>query len=90
MRNDFMEAIEVNKDLCSLIAMEECGELIQAISKAKRDKLNKINLSEEIADVLIGIEWIKGIYGIEEKCIYDWIDIKQKRVIDRMNTSKFI
>lgn len=34
------QAVDVNSELCSTIAMEECSELIQAISKAKRGKLD--------------------------------------------------
>ena len=47
------------------IAMEECSELIQAISKCKRyGCINKYreNLIEEMADVLIMIDELKMIY----------------------------
>ena len=60
----FMKASE-NEELFTTIAMEECAELIQAISKAKRGKLDADNMAEEIADVLIGIEWLKELYDID-------------------------
>lgn len=51
------------------IAMEECSELIQAISKCKRyGCINKYreNLIEEITDVLIMIDELKMIYQISD------------------------
>ena len=54
------------------IAMEECSELIQAISKCKRygciDKYRE-NLIEEIADVLFAIDELKLIYNISDESI---------------------
>ena len=40
---EFMKATKENEELCTTIAMEECSELIQAISKAKRGKLDADN-----------------------------------------------
>jgi len=64
--------------------MEECAELIQAISKAKRGKINRDNLTEEIADVLICIEMLKQMYMISEDKINKWIEKKQAREAERM------
>ena len=83
MNRDFMKATE-NEELCTTIAMEECAELIQAISKAKRDKLDADNMAEEIADVLISIEWVKEIYSIDTLEIQKWIDYKQNRIVTRL------
>lgn len=62
------------------IAMEECSELIQAISKCKRygcmDKYRD-NLIEEIADVLFVIDEIKIIYDISDEAISE---IKQYKI----------
>ena len=57
------------------IAMEECSELIQAISKCKRyggfiDN-HRDNLIEEIADVLIIINELQLIYDISDNDIID-------------------
>lgn len=87
--NYYMDAVKDNSDLCSLIAMEECSELIQAISKAKRGKLDKDNLTEEIADVLICIDWIKRIYDIKDNEIGSWLYTKKKRITERLNTGEF-
>ena len=66
------------------IAMEECSELIKAISKCKRygcvDKYRD-NLIEEIADVLIIINELQLIYDISNN---DIENIKKYK-IDRMD-----
>lgn len=72
------------KDVQSTVCMEECAELIQAISKEKRGKSDKNHLSEEIADVLICIEMLMQIYNIPEIAISSWIIAKQKRTIERI------
>ena len=72
------------KDVQSTVCMEECAELIQAISKEKRGKSDKDHLSEEIADVLICIEMLRQIYNITEDEIYSWIINKQERILRRI------
>ena len=66
------------------IAMEECSELIKAISKCKRygcvDKYRD-NLIEEITDVLIIINELQLIYDISN----DDIENIKKYKIDRMD-----
>ena len=64
------------------IAMEECSELIQAISKCKRyGCINKYreNLIEEMADVLIMIDELKMIYQISDIDISDIRQYKMNR-----------
>ena len=72
------------KDAQSTVCMEECAELIQAISKEKRGKSDKDHLAEEIADVIICIEILKQIYNITEDEIYSWVITKQERIIRRI------
>ena len=72
------------KDVQSTVCMEECAELIQAISKEKRGKSDKDHLAEEIADVIICIEMLKQIYNINEDEIYSWVINKQERIIERI------
>ena len=71
-------------EIQSTVCMEECAELIQAISKAKRGKFDENNMTEEIADALICIEILKQIYNIPDYSIKNWIERKQKRILDRM------
>ena len=64
------------------IAMEECSELIQAISKCKRyGCINKYreNLIEEMTDVLIMIDELKMIYQISDVDISDIRKYKMDR-----------
>ena len=86
---DYREAAKYNEDLCTTIAMEECAELIQAISKAKRGKLDKDNLTEEIADVMICADWIMQIYDISIPDIDKWFKLKEQRIVTRLNTGEF-
>lgn len=76
------------KKIQSTIAMEECAELIQAISKLIRYSADKVmlgdNITEEIADVLICIEQLKLMYKIDDKAIQKWIDYKCQRQVERM------
>lgn len=76
-------------ETCLHIATEELGELIQAISKARRGKLDKDNMAEEIADVLIIMDWIKCIYGIDKNEIESWLNYKATRVKKRVEDNEF-
>ena len=71
-------------DVQSTVCMEECAELIQAISKEKRGKHDYKHLAEEIADVLICISMLQDMYEIDGSDIQLWIDLKQKRIVERM------
>lgn len=81
--------IRVLGDNMEVIAMEECGELIQAISKAKRDKLDYENLCEEIADVFICLEWIKEKYNVLDEDVQAWVEAKTNRCLERIKTGEF-
>lgn len=70
----------------STVCMEECAELIQAISEMKRGKPNTLNLVEEIADVLICIEMLKQLCGIPDFKIDAMIKEKQEREKERIST----
>ena len=72
------------KDVQSTVCMEECAELIQAISKEQRGKSDKNHLAEEMADVLISIELLKEIYDVSNEQINEWVDKKQKRIRSQM------
>lgn len=61
--------------LC-VIAMEECAELQQAISKYIRGDNDLTNLTEEMAHVLICIDELSHMLGIPKHKIQDEIDKK--------------
>lgn len=75
----------------STIAMEEGAEFTQAVSKAFRDWMDnpindsisnedvKLNLCEEIADVLMMIERIRSLYGLDSNEINKILNIKYER-----------
>lgn len=75
-------------DLQTVVCMEECAELIQAISKMKRGKDNRNNLIEEIADVMICMEILKQVYGISDNEIQNYVCQKQNRTIERMKSDE--
>lgn len=66
--------------------IEECSELIQAISKIQIEGFsvdNYYNLVEEIADVEIMIEQLKFLHEINEQRIIDFKKEKIERTIRR-------
>ena len=63
-------------DIQQIVAIEEIGELLQAISKRARGKDNRDNLAEEIADVEIMLEQLKQCYG----CHIQVNDHKRKKL----------
>lgn len=73
------------------VAQEECGELIQAISKWLRavkptDQLNARNLiRDEMADVLVMLEQLKLMHSISDKELNQQIDYKLVRLRGRMD-----
>lgn len=76
------------EEIQSTVCMEECAELIQAISKAKRGKINRDNMIEEIADVLICIEMLKQMYMISDEKINKWVKKKQAREVESMEKNE--
>ena len=83
------------KDTQTTVCMEECAELIQAISKLKRynpeDPTNKMgraelieNLYEEMADVCICFDLLVEIYGLKPSDLRRMIDHKIWRMKRRL------
>lgn len=78
-------------ELLALQTMEECGELIQALSKYVRDDIpaelirisKKENVIEEIADVLVCIERLKDWLNISDEEIENMMLFKLDRTIER-------
>lgn len=73
------------KEAQSIVCMEECSELIQAISKRLRGKPDATdNLAEEMADVTICLYLLKEMYGITDAQLNEWITRKTARQCERM------
>lgn len=71
------------------VAMEECAELIQAISKYKRyGSKAQEQLAEEIADILIVVEEVKLICGIKDEQLKFYHDKKIARLKERLENAK--
>lgn len=68
----------------STVCMEECAELIQAISKEIRYGSHEFEIAEEMADVYICLEQLKEMYNIPEKAINTYVAFKQARMKERM------
>jgi len=68
----------------TIVAMEEMSELIKECSKAYRGELNRKNMIEEIADVLIMIDQLKEIYNLTDYDINDIINMKLLRLNHRV------
>ena len=76
----------------TVIAMEECAELIQAISKVKRYGFvgeYRDNLIEEIADVNIVVLELMMIFDISNDDIAEFIDSKIQRIKKRLDKTEY-
>lgn len=77
----------------SMIAMEECAELIQAISKCVRSNNfpaveEREHLIEEMADVMFCMEQLQVMYSITDEELYAMKQSKEKRTIERMKKNE--
>lgn len=69
-------------DFCKDLLMEECAELIQAISKTNRypdDEKRQMNLCEEIGDVLILINELVLAHAVNTNDIIFFMNNKYER-----------
>lgn len=66
------------------VCIEEMSELIQALCKFKRGKLNLDNLIEEIADVHIMLMQMLLFFGIDSDVFLDMVDKKINRTKERL------
>ena len=80
------KTIELNGvSIQSVVCMEECSELIQAVSKRLRGKPGATdNLAEEMADVTICLYLLKEMYDITDEQLEEWIARKTARQSKRM------
>lgn len=85
MRCGVKASKKYGKETQSIVCMEECSELIQAISKCLRGKPDVTdNLAEEMADVTICLDLLKEMYGIPDAQLEEWIARKTARQSKRM------
>ena len=87
--NKAIKKYGVEKQL--LICIEELSELIQAITKMERypnDETRKNDLTEELTDVLICLDYLALIYEIDEAKIDEIWSKKLKRLKERMKNEE--
>ena len=72
----------------TLVACEELGELIQALSKTLRGGYGTDHLIEEIADAEVMIDQIRMFYGIDQQKIDEQKLFKLRRQLARIRNSK--
>lgn len=82
------EQLLKNGNIQQVIWMEELAELQQAISKSLRGKLDRYNLIEEVADVLICLTQLRIEYAIDDKELQSMIDYKHYRNVGRQSQQK--
>lgn len=88
MENLCKQAVEVfGMDIQQVMAMEEMGELTQAISKNIRGFKDKANVAEEIADVEIMLEQLKHGYKCHSE-VNRWKNKKLARLRGRIEERK--
>lgn len=63
-----------------IIAIEELSELQKTLTKALRGYMDEMAITEEIADVALGIMRIQEICGISTDDIYKAINVKSQRL----------
>lgn len=63
-----------------IIVMEELSELQKEISKQIRAQGNVVSLTEEMADVALGIMYLQEICGITTEDVYKAMNVKMKRL----------
>lgn len=73
-----------------IIVVQECSELIQELTDCLRGKGDAVGLLEELADVAIGIEYIKMIYKIDDETLDTAIKIKIDELKRKMESGSKI
>lgn len=87
LHNDEIDMIKGFRNI--IIILEELGELNKELTKALRDKEDRIGIIEETADVLICIEYIKKIFNITEREINNAIYVKANELKNRLDSNNF-
>lgn len=84
-KKNLFDKLEKNLELQLFVACEEAGELIQAVSKVRRNftRQSLLDLASEIADVRIMCEQLEYFFGLEQWA-KDEYDYKLARLADRL------
>lgn len=80
----YVKLIEKYKDKQLIVAVEELSELQKELCKALRGNINKENIIEELADVLIMLDQVKIYFSITSNEVKEIIDKKIERTKERL------
>lgn len=87
LHNDEIDMIKGFRNI--IIILEELGELNKELTKALRNKQDRIGIIEETADVLICVEYIKKIFNITEREINSAIYVKANELKNKLDSNNF-
>lgn len=76
----YKELLSLNPTTQMIVAIEELSELQKELTKALRNKIDRIALLEEYVDVMIILEQIKILYKLNDKDI----NLMKKMKLDRL------
>lgn len=72
-----------------IIVTEELAELTQEITKYLRDKGNETGILEELADVLLCVNFVTQSVGISDEDLEKAYNIKAKRLKAKLDKHEF-
>ena len=73
----------------TVIVIEELAELTKEFTKALRNKDDIIGILEELADVLIGVDYVKEIFDITDKELEYARSIKMTELQKKFNSQDY-
>lgn len=76
----YKELLLLNSSAQMIVAIEELSELQKELTKALRNKIDRVAILEEYVDVMIMLEQIKILYELNDKDI----NLMKKMKLDRL------
>lgn len=76
----YKELLLLNSSAQMIVAIEELSELQKELTKALRNKIDRVAILEEYVDVIIMLEQIKILYELNDKDI----NLMKKMKLDRL------
>lgn len=76
----YKELLLLNSSVQMIVAIEELSELQKELTKALRNKIDRVAILEEYVDVMIMLEQIKILYELNDKDI----NLMKKMKLDRL------
>lgn len=83
----YKELLLLNSSAQMIVAIEELSELQKELTKALRNKIDRVAILEEYVDVMIILEQIKILYKLNDKDINLMKKIKLDRLQERLENN---